>query len=104
MFLPVFRTYFTMVLYVNGGRSSSSLSIFFAEGHNLNFSSFSLTSRSFCFEHEVQLRSLDYFDHFARDRLYTFHSAQKKNQQGTLILNLQSLRQKKRMRQKAKVH
>ena len=43
MFLPAFRTYFTMVLYVNGGRSSSSLSIFFSEGQNLNFSSFSLT-------------------------------------------------------------
>ena len=43
MFLPAFRTYFTMVLYVNGGRSSSSLSIFFPEGQNLNFSSFSLT-------------------------------------------------------------
>ena len=26
----------------------------------------------------MQLRSLDYFYHFARDRLYTFHSAQKK--------------------------
>ena len=37
MFLPAFRTYFTMVLYVNGGRSSSSLSIFFSEGQNLNF-------------------------------------------------------------------
>ena len=61
---------------------SSSLSIFFAEGQNLNFSSFSLTSRSFCFEHEVQLRSLDYFDHFARNRLYTFHSAQKKVNKG----------------------
>ena len=43
MFLPAFRTYFTMVLYVNGGRSSSSLSIFFSEGQNLNFTSFSLT-------------------------------------------------------------
>ena len=82
MFLPVFRTYFTMVLYVNGGRSSSSLSIFFSGGQNLNFSSFSLTSRSFCFEHEVQLRSLDYFDHFAHYRLYTFHSAQNKINKG----------------------
>ena len=74
MFLPEFWTYFTMVLYVNGGRSSSSLSIFFSEGQSLNFSSFSLTrSQSlFCFEHEVQRRSLDYFDHFARDHLYTF--------------------------------
>ena len=74
MFLPVFRTYFTIV-YVNGGRPSSSLSIFFSEGQNLNFSSFSLTrsnSLSFCFEHEVQLRLLDYFDHFVRDCLYTF--------------------------------
>ena len=31
MFLPEFRTYFTMVLYVNGGRWSSTLSIFFSE-------------------------------------------------------------------------
>ena len=63
-----------MVLYVNGGRSSSSLSIFFSEGQNLNFSSFSL-ARS---ESLLLLRArsaaavLDYFDHFARDHLYTF--------------------------------
>ena len=47
--------------------------IFFAKGQNLSFSSFSLTSRSFCFEHEVQLRSLDYFDHFARCTHFTLH-------------------------------
>ena len=107
MFLPVFRTYFTIVLYVNGGRLFSSLFIFsVSEGQNLNFSSVSLTrSKSlltFCFEHKVQLRSLDCFDHFARDRLYTFHSTQK-NQQGTLILNLQShLDRKKKNKTKGK--
>ena len=45
----------------------------------------------------MQLRSLDYFDHFARDRLYTFHSAQKKINKG-----LQSLRQKKKNETKGK--
>ena len=50
----------------------------------------------------MQLRSLDYFDHFARDSMYTFHSAQKKSQQGTLILNVQSLRQKKKNETKGK--
>ena len=91
---------------VSGGRSSSSLSIFFSEEQNRNFSSFSLTRSEslFFFEHEVQRRSLDYFDHFARDHLYTFEVLPSLSQQGTLILNLQSLRQKKIMRQKTKVH
>ena len=46
----------------------------------------------------MQLRSLDYFDHFARDRLYTSHSAQKK----TINKGLQSLRQKKKNETKGK--
>ena len=46
----------------------------------------------------MQLRSLDYFDHFARDRLYTFHSAQKKK----INKGLQSLRQKKKNETKGK--
>ena len=46
----------------------------------------------------MQLRSLDYFDHFARDRLYTFHSAQKKK----INKGLQSLRQKKKNETKCK--
>ena len=44
----------------------------------------------------MQLRSLDYFDHFARDRLYTFHSAQKNKKKKKINKGLQSLRQKKK--------
>ena len=97
MFLPAFRTYFTMVSYVNGGRSSSSLSIFFSEGQNLNFSSFSLTRSKWRFASSTKCScGHDYFDvpaivctHF------TLHK--KKINKG-----LQSLRQKKKNETKGK--
>ena len=104
MFLPAFRTYFTMVLYVNGGRSSSSLSIFFSEGQNLNFSSFSLTRSKSRFASSTKCSCGRLIILIILSAIvctdFTLHK--KKSQQGTLILNVQSLRQKKKNETKGK--
>ena len=89
-----------MVLYVNGGISSSSLSIFFSEGQNLNFSSFSLTRSKSRFASSTKcscgrliiliILPAIFCAHF------TLHKKKKINK------GLQSLRQKKKNETKGK--
>ena len=102
MFLPAFRTYFTMVLYVNGGRSSSSLSIFFSEGQNLNFSSFSLTRSKSRFASSTKCSCGRLIILIILPAIVSVHISLCTKKKSTRDCN--HLDRKKRMRQKAKVH
>ena len=103
MFLRAFRTYFTMVLYVNGGRSSSSLSIFFSEGQNINFSSFSLTRSKWRFASSTKCSCGRLIIlKCPRSSVHISLCKKKKKKKKKINKGLQSLRQKKKNETKGK--
>ena len=86
-----------MVLYVNGGRSSSSLSIFFSEGQNLNFSSFSLTRSKSRFASSTKCSCGRLIILIILPAIVCTHfTLHKKKKKKNINKGLQSLRQKKK--------